>query len=84
VTDALHDRRRQPALEQIIETVTKSTPSKTEVQQALSKVLNIDEDEKVFLLPREFVKGYVGRETGIIVANEFYNPYFLPEELSTN
>ena len=68
--------------------VMEKLKSKFEVQQALStSLIDLDstsEDEFTFLLPREFVKGFIDRNTGDIVANPTYNPHFLPDTLEEN
>ncbi len=69
------------------EKVMNRLKSKFEIQQALSEILNgmDNEDEDMdFLLPEQFIKGYIVRETGEIVENNNYNPNYLPEYLDQN
>ena len=44
-----------------------------------------DEDKKlIYVLPSQFVKGFVNYETGIIVRNPSYNPYFNSPQFRKN
>jgi hypothetical protein len=45
--------------------------------------LNENEDE-VFLLPKEFIKGYINAETGDIYRNFSFNPYFDSQSFKKN
>ena len=70
----------------IFENVIGKLQTKHEVQQALSKVIrqsNEDEEgEYMYILPPQYVKGFIKRESGEIKANPLYNPTFLPEHLN--
>ncbi len=62
--------------------------TKYEVQQALSQLIkeknHYAENEYVYLLPKQYVKGYINRDTGDVVENNEYNPEFIPESLDEN
>jgi len=62
-------------LEQVSQSKNMST-----VEQLISQKLDeLDEDqEDVYLLPPQFIKGYINSETGKIVANSAFNPDFDP------
>jgi hypothetical protein len=47
------------------------------------KHLNENEDE-VYLLPKEFIKGYINAETGDIYRNFSFNPYFDSQNFKKN
>lgn len=68
--------------------VLENLKSKSEVQQALSRFLkhhdNNTDHEFAYLLPKQYVKGYINRETSEIVKNPDYNPEFIPEWLDQN
>ena len=71
--------------QKVIDEVLKKIPSSIEVQQALSNVVEASEDsddEPAYLLPKQYIKGYLERETGRIVANEDFNPDFFPHVLN--
>lgn len=71
---------------EVIEKILKKISGKLEVQQLLSSRISEleDSDEDVaFLLPRQYVKGYLERETGKIFPNVTFDPYFIPESLSS-
>ena len=58
---------------------------KFEIQQALSTISDPssedDLEDCVYLLPRQYVKGYINRESGEMKRNEDFNPDYLPPTL---
>lgn len=70
----------------IFENVIGKLKTKHEVQQALSKIVKqSNEDEEgdyMFILPPQYVKGFIKRENGEIISNASFNPDFLPAYLN--
>lgn len=70
----------------LFEIVTDMLQSKHEVQQALSKVVKQSNEEEegdhMFVLPHQYIKGFIKRESGEIKSNPLFNPDFLPEYLN--
>ena len=60
--------------------------SNFERQQALSKidVSQVKGEEDIFILPSQYVKGYIKRENGEITANPNFNPNYVTPDLEKN
>ena len=58
---------------------------KFEIQQALSQIMEAGEEDDLedckYELPKQYVKGFVNRETGEIARNPDFNPGYMPENL---
>jgi hypothetical protein len=69
----------------LLSRVQKEIHPKYEAQQVLSKPLtegeDFNSDEMRYLLPRQFVKGHIDRNTGEIIKNTEYDPSYTPPNL---
>ena len=54
----------------------------TEIQQLLCVDSQEKDDEEIYLLPKEFIKGYVRRDDGRIFESPHFDPTYIPEHLS--
>jgi len=65
--------------------ITDKLNSKFEIQQALSTITDTGTDEDLedcmYLLPKQYVKGYINRENGEMSKNDDFNPDYIPPYL---
>lgn len=73
---------------EVFQKVGAALKSKHEIQQALSTMSPYydedDDEEVIFQLPKQYIKGYLKRESGEIFENAEYDPYYVPESLEKN
>ncbi|HAW51968.1 MAG TPA: hypothetical protein DCX54_06510 [Flavobacteriales bacterium] len=67
---------------ELLRSIQKEIHPKYEAQQVLSTpLIDFDEnngDEMRYILPKQYVKGYIDRHTGEITRNKEYNPSYTP------
>jgi hypothetical protein len=71
----------------VTKNVLENLKGKYEVQQVLSQIVeSTDEGDEdfAFILPKQYVKGFVNRLSGEITANPDYDPTFVPLNLEKN
>ena len=72
----------------VFKLVLEKLKTKVEVQQALSTIIkrndNDGDEDCNYLLPRQYVKGFIRRANGEIEANGSYNPSYIPAYLDKN
>ncbi|MEQ8324663.1 MAG: hypothetical protein RIC15_09145 [Vicingaceae bacterium] len=70
---------------ELVQKIQASIHPKYETQQALSDKLDETDiensDENLFLLPRQYIKGFIDRENGNIKSNDAFDPFYEPEDI---
>lgn len=67
--------------------VLENLKGKYEVQQVLSEIVDSTEEgdeDFAFILPKQYVKGYVNRLSGEIILNPDFDPLYVPSNLEKN
>ena len=70
----------------IIKTIQSKLNPSFEAQQVMGKIIlqSNFEDQDMYVLPKEYVKGYIKRENGEIAMNPNFNPEFVSSTIEAN